>query len=172
MQPALSVAPLLAVIAWVAFRRMVCFLALHRVTSWLALRVVSILLLGGALAFFRRADLPLLVAAGGGLGLGLAAAGCGLSLARIERNAAGLFFRPNIAVEFAVYAVALLRLSYQFALAPQATAADIASPAPDTVAALATRYAHDPWTTGVLFLAIGYSLFSRLDILLQAVEDG
>jgi hypothetical protein len=170
MPAALGLTPLLAVIAWMAFRRMVRILALRRVTPWLALRVVSSLLFGGALAVLLRGDLPLLVAAVGGVGLGLAAAGCGLSLARIERNAAGLFFRPNIFVELAVYAVALLRLSFRLALALQAPAADATAPAPDTVAAMAARYAHDPWTTGALFLVIGYYLCFNAGILLQAIE--
>lgn len=171
MQATLGIAPVLAVIAWMAFRKMVRILALQRVTPWLAVRVVSSVLLGGAVAVVLRENLPLLVAAVGGLGLGLAAAGCGLSLARFERQAGRLCYRPNIFVELAVYAVVILRVAYRLALTLQAPAADAATPAPATVSGLLGQYARDPWTTGALFLAIGYYTFFNGGILLQAFQD-
>ncbi|HEX5502075.1 MAG TPA: hypothetical protein VFW96_05600 [Thermomicrobiales bacterium] len=170
MQATLGITPVLAVIAWMAFRKMVRMLALQRVTPWLALRVVAGILLGVAVAVFLRGNLPLLVAAVGGLGLGLAAAGCGLSLARVERQGGVLCFRSNIFVELAVYAVVILRLAYRLALTLRAPAPDTAA-VPATATGLLDQYAHDPWTTGALFLVIGYYIFFNGGILLQAFQD-
>lgn len=170
MQATLGITPVLVVIAWMAFRKMVRILALQRVTPWLAVRVVSSALLGGAVAVFLRESPPLLVAAVGGLGLGLAAAGCGLSLTRIERQGGRLCYRSNIFVELAVYAVVILRLAYRLALTLQAPAASAGAP-PTTATGLLDQYAHDPWTTGALFLVIGYYSFFNGGILLQAFQD-